>query len=168
MRHSGAEIFTSRTIPGQRSSAVHTPLSSGSSSCILRILKQCTNSRLYTWSARAFPRIRREAKLGGIQTQQPNCSPILWRLYDAVVKIPKPAPRSVLPSSHSCQKPSELPRWRICGKSGTANFHCLLCISTPRGWSPPICFTFLSVLFMEHKYYMTISKIKGANFRLEA
>lgn len=59
-------------------------------------------------------------------------------------------------------------RWRICGKSGTANFHCLLCTSTPRGWSPPICFTFLSVLFMEHKYYMTISKIKGANFRLEA
>lgn len=94
---------------------MHTPLSSGSSSCILRTLKQCTNSRLHTWSARAFPRVRREAELGGIRTQQPYCSPILWRLYDAVVKIPKTAPRSALLSSHSCQKPSELPNGESVG-----------------------------------------------------
>lgn len=161
MRHSGAETFTSDTIPGQRSSAVHTPLSSGSSSCILRILKQCTNSRLHTWLARA-------------SRSRWDSDTTTWLFADIVAAL-----WCSCKNSKSCTavSPAVLPpvsetnrasRWRICGKSGPANFHCLLCASTPRGWSPPICFTFLSVLFMEHKYYMTISKIKGANFRLEA
>lgn len=97
---------------GQRSSAqLQRRLLSGrnSSSSIPRTFTQCANSRLHTLLARAIMRVRRGAALSGIRTQQPNCSAILWRLYDAAVKIPKPGPRSVVPSSHLCHKPSELP-----------------------------------------------------------
>lgn len=107
----GAEIFTFGTIPGQRSSAQlqRRLLSGRNSSSIPRIFAQCANSRLHTLLARTITRVRRGVELSGIRTQQLNCSAILWRLYDAAVKIPKPAPRSVVPSSHLCQKPSELP-----------------------------------------------------------
>lgn len=165
-----ADIFTFGTIPGQRSSAqVQRRLLSGrnSSSSIPRIFTQCANSRLHTLLARAFMRVRRGVELSGIWTQQLNCSAILWRLYDTAVKIPKPSPRSV------CRPPTCVRNQASCpmGNLGEV-WHCIFPLFIvyfyTSGWSPPICFTFLSVLFMEHKYCMTISKIKGANFRLEA
>lgn len=130
-----------------------------------RLFTQHATSRFHSSSAHALTHGRLAAVLSVIRAQQANSS-----RYCIVAapccgcKIPKPRP--VLASSHTCQKPSELPEGE--SVSVAAYFHCLLCTSTPLGWSTPICFTFLSLLFMEHKYYMTISKIKGANFGLEA
>lgn len=79
-------------------------------------------------------------------------------------EIPKPAPRSVLASSHTCQK---LPK----GESLVLHkvFPLFIVYFYTSGVEYSNLFYFiLSLLFMEHKYYMTISKNKGANFGLEA
>lgn len=125
------------------------------------------SSGFFAWratsSVHALTHGRRVVVLSGIRAQQANCS-----RYCIVAapwcgcKITKPVPRPVLSETKRAARRNLWEVWCCIFPLFIVYFY------TSGVEYSDLFYFFLSLLFMEHKYYMTISKIKGANFGLEA